>query len=220
MNGEFIHNLQRNLFSRGKSNPDGGTDTGPVYLIVGLGNPGRDYKDTRHNMGFMVVDTLAKSLGINLTRVQQKAITGQGKFGAAKVLLAKPQTYMNLSGKSVAALVRFYKVPVNQVLIVHDDLDLPFGTLRMRAKGSSAGQKGVQSILERLSTLEVPRLRVGIGRPSGSKQGANYVLKTFSPEERKELEYILDRAARATQVFIESGIDTAMNQFNGSILEE
>lgn len=194
--------------------------TTPPFLLVGLGNPGREYRETRHNVGFMVIDRFAQEAGISLSRVQQKAIVGLGNVGDHKVLLAKPQTFMNLSGESVAALVRFYKIPLDQLIVVHDDLDLPFGTLRIRPDGGSAGQKGMQSIISRLGTQQFPRMRFGIGRPPGSKQGASYVLHSFSPEEKKELDYLLSRAADALKTFVVEGLEAAMNRFNGNQLEK
>lgn len=194
--------------------------TVPPFLLVGLGNPGREYRETRHNVGFMVIDRLAQENGITLSRVQQKAIIGLGHLGEHKVLLAKPQTYMNLSGEAVAGLVRFYKIPLDQLMVVHDDLDLPYGSLRIRPDGGSAGQKGMQSIINRLGTQQFPRLRFGIGRPPGSKQGANYVLHGFSPEEKKELDYLLSRAAEALKTFVIEGLEAAMNRFNGNQLEK
>jgi PTH1 family peptidyl-tRNA hydrolase len=127
---------------------------------------------------------------------------------------------MNLSGESVAGLSRFYKVSPDHIIIIHDDIDLPFGTLRLRPSGSSAGQKGVQSIIERLGTQDFPRLRIGVGRPPGYKQGANYVLQNFSRSESDELEVILKEAVEAVFVFINKGIDQAMNQFNGPVFED
>ncbi|MEW6179021.1 MAG: aminoacyl-tRNA hydrolase [Chloroflexota bacterium] len=208
----------RRVFSR-KSMPE--TDfASPPFLLVGLGNPGREYRETRHNAGFMVIDRFAEEAGIPLGRVQQKAIIGSGSLGEHKVLLAKPQTYMNLSGESVAGLVRFYKIPLDRLIVVHDDLDLPFGTLRIRPDGGSAGQKGMQSIISRLGTDQFARLRFGIGRPPGSKQGASYVLHGFSPEEKKDLDYLLSRASEALKTFVLEGLDAAMNRFNGNQLEK
>ncbi len=208
----------RRVFSR--KSPSEMDLTTPPFLLVGLGNPGREYRETRHNVGFMVIDRLAQETGISLSRVQHKAIVGWGSIGEKKVILAKPQTYMNLSGESVAALVRFYKIPTAQLIVVHDDLDLPYGTLRIRPDGGSAGQKGMQSIISRLGTDHFPRLRFGIGRPPGSKQGASYVLHGFSAEEKKDLEYLLSRAAEALKTFVVEGLDAAMNRFNGNQLEK
>lgn len=198
--------------------PDG--QLPPPYLLVGLGNPGREYRDTRHNVGFMVIDRMAEQLGVRMTRVQHKALTAAGVIEGKRVILAKPQTYMNLSGESVSGLARFYKIPLSQLIVINDELDLPFGMLRLRPGGGSAGQKGMQSIIDRLGSQDFPRLRIGIGRPAGSKQGAGYVLKGFSPLERKELDYILERASQALKTFVTAGLDTAMNQYNGSQLEE
>ena len=208
----------RRVFSR-KSMPE--TDfASPPFLLVGLGNPGREYRETRHNAGFMVIDRFAEEAGIPLGRVQQKAIIGSGSLGEHKVLLAKPQTYMNLSGQSVSALVRFYKVPLEQLLIVYDDIDLPFGTLRMRPGGSSGGHKGMQSIIDRLGTQDIPRLRIGVGRPRGSKAAANYVLDEFNGREKLDLPYILDRATQAVQDWIRFGLAEAMNRHNLNLLAD
>jgi PTH1 family peptidyl-tRNA hydrolase len=192
---------------------------GDLFLVVGLGNPGREYQETRHNAGFMVIDRLAADAGASLTRVQHKALVAQAILEEKKVVLAKPQTYMNLSGEAVSGLARFYKIPPERILVVHDDLDLPFGMLRMRASGSSAGQKGMLSILTRMGTEDIPRLRFGIGRPSGSKQGANYVLKPFNPQERKEMDYMVAQATDAVRCFLREGVESAMNKYNRMQLE-
>lgn len=207
------------LFHRNKKKIETDSDQ-PVFLLVGLGNPGREYRENRHNVGFMVLDRLAETLEVKLTRVQNKALYGSGSLGDAKVILAKPQTYMNLSGEAVAGLSRFYKVPLDNSLIIHDDIDLPFGVLRLRPGGGSAGQKGVQSIIDRIGSQDFPRMRFGIGRPSGSKGGAGYVLKNFSRDEQKELIFIIDQAVSAARLFITDGLEAAMNRYNGTHLEE
>ena len=207
-----------NLFRRKISEP--ALDGTAAYLLVGLGNPGREYRDSRHNAGFMVIDRLAADLGVKLTRVQNRALIGSGVIGEAKIVLAKPQTYMNLSGESVSGLVRFYKIPHENLIVIHDDIDLPFGVLRMRPGGGSAGQKGVQSIIERIGAQDFPRLRFGIGRPAGPKGGAGYVLNHFHAEEQKELPFLIDAAAAAVRVFVTDGLEAAMNRYNGSQLEE
>lgn len=196
------------------------TPAAATFLVVGLGNPGREYRDSRHNVGFMLIDQLAEELAIKMSRVQQRAIIGAGMLEGAKLILAKPQTFMNLSGNSVASLVRFYKIPFDRVIVAHDDIDLPFGVLRLRPGGGSAGHKGIQSIIERLGTQQFARLRIGVGRPPGSKQGANYVLQEFSKDESEELAVILREAAQAVRVFVLRGIEQAMNQFNGSVFED
>jgi PTH1 family peptidyl-tRNA hydrolase len=202
------------FLNRSKDPVDG---TGEQFLLVGLGNPGREYRETRHNAGFMVIDRLSEQLGFGLSRVQSKALIGQGKLGEARVILAKPQTYMNLSGQAVASLLRFYKLPHSRLLVIHDDIDLPFGTIRMRPGGGSGGQKGLASIIQQLGTQEFPRLRVGVGRPSGRMDPADHVLQTFSPAERELLLAVLKTAVEASLSFVKDGLSQAMNQFNGEL---
>ncbi len=188
------------------------------YMIVGLGNPGKEYAQSRHNIGFMVLDRLAERFGVSFTRYEQKALVVKVNAEQRTLILAKPQTFMNLSGQSVAPLARFYQVPSDQLMIVYDDIDLPFGTLRVRASGSSAGHKGMQSILDRLGRQDVPRLRVGVGRPHGAKAAAQYVLREFSAQEKIDLPLILDRAAQAVQDWVNFGIVEAMNRHNVNLL--
>lgn len=187
-----------------------------VYLIVGLGNPGAQYRSNRHNIGFMLADRLAERLGVKFTRLESKALVTKGEYQGRRIVLAKPYTFMNLSGQPVGALVRFYKVPLSNVLVAHDDVDLPPGTVRMRPGGSSAGQKGMSSIIERLGTQEIPRLRLGIGRPPGRMEAADYVLQDFSAGEKELIKLTLDRAAEAALVFVVEGLEAAMNQYNGA----
>ena len=189
------------------------------YLLVGLGNPGREYRETRHNVGFMAIDQVCKTAGISLSRVQSKAIIGVGQFAGRRLVLAKPQTFMNLSGQAVAALVRFYKVPLEQILIAHDDLDLPLGTLRLRPTGGSAGQKGIASTIQQLGTQDFGRLRIGIGRPPGQMDPSAYVLQTFSNSEQKLVDQVLERVVSAVERFLREGLEAAMNQYNGSMQE-
>jgi PTH1 family peptidyl-tRNA hydrolase len=190
------------------------------YLITGLGNPGREYRETRHNIGFMLVDHLAQRLGVSFSRMESKALVTKGEYQGRRLVLAKPQTYMNLSGSAVGSLVRFYKVPITNLLVAYDDVDLPLGTIRLRAEGGSAGQKGMASIIERLGTQEFPRLRLGIGRPPGRMDGAAYVLQPFKKDQVDLLPVILERAVEAALVFVTSGLETAMNQYNGLAIEE
>jgi len=190
------------------------------FLIVGLGNPGREYRETRHNAGFMVVDRLCSDSGIRLSRLQSRALVGTGTWDGRKVVLAKPQTYMNLSGQCVTSLLRFYKTPLEQLLVIHDDLDLPVGTLRMRPGGGSAGQRGLASIIQQLGTPDFPRLRVGIGRPPGQMDPADYVLERFVAAERELITMVLDRALDAVRDFLQYGLDHAMNNYNGTMEKE
>jgi PTH1 family peptidyl-tRNA hydrolase len=188
-----------------------------MYLLIGLGNPGREYRDTRHNVGFMFIDRLCVRLNARGMKVQSKAVVTTAAYQDRKLILAKPQTYMNLSGQSAQGLLHFYKIPMENMLIAHDDLDIPFGTIRIRSKGGPGGQKGMASTIEQLGTKEFPRLRIGIGRPPGRMDPAAYVLQNFSREEIKSLSEILDRAAEAALEFVVNGLNMAMNKYNGSI---
>lgn len=187
------------------------------YLLIGLGNPGREYRDSRHNVGFMLVDRLAVRLEARGMKVQSKAITTTAIYEDRKLILAKPQTYMNLSGQSVQGLIHFYKLPLTNVLIAHDDLDIPFGTIRIRPGGGPGGQRGMASTIEQLGTKDFPRLRIGIGRPPGRMDASAYVLQDFTRQEIKSLSEILDRAADAALEFVINGLDKAMNKYNGSV---
>jgi PTH1 family peptidyl-tRNA hydrolase len=186
------------------------------FLIVGLGNPGRDYRENRHNIGFMLIDRLAVKLNVRFTRLQSKALVASAVYNERKIILAKPQTFMNLSGQSVQGLVRFYKLPLTNFLITHDDLDLPPGTIRIRPDGGSAGQKGMESIIERLGTDEFPRLRLGIGRPLGRMEAPDYVLQDFSAGEMTVISEMLNRAVDAALTWVIDGLNSAMNKYNGS----
>jgi PTH1 family peptidyl-tRNA hydrolase len=185
-----------------------------THLIIGLGNPGREYHRSRHNIGFMVVDQLAERLGVAFSRMESKSLVTKADLNGRRVILAKPLTYMNLSGQAVKSLARFYKIPLDELLVVCDDIDLPFGTLRLRPNGGSAGQKGMQSIIDSLGTQEFPRLRLGINRPPGRKDAADYVLQDFTKDEVDYLPAILDRAVEAVLVFVQEGLTEAMNEFN------
>ena len=189
-------------------------DTFP-YLVIGLGNPGREYSRTRHNIGFMLVDRLAVRLNARGMKVQSKAIVITAQYEDQKLILAKPQSFMNLSGQSVQGLVHFYKLPLDHVLIAHDDLDLPFCTIRMRPGGGAGGQKGIKSTIDQLGTPEFARLRLGIDRPPGRMDAAAYVLQEFSQKELMTVSETLDRAADAALAWMSEGLNTAMNKYNG-----
>jgi len=188
-----------------------------TFLLIGLGNPGREYKDTRHNFGFMLIDRIAVRLNARGMKVQSKAIVMTSAYEERKLILAKPQTFMNLSGQSVQGLTHFYKVPFTNMMVLSDDLDIPFGTIRIRASGGPGGQRGLSSILEKLGTKEVPRLRLGIGRPPGRMDPAAYVLQKFSRDEMQMLSEVLDHGAEAVLAFVTHGLNKAMNEFNGSV---
>lgn len=189
-------------------------DTGNLFLIVGLGNPGREYKNNRHNVGFMLLDRLAARLAETFKRYELNALVAKVSFQGRRLILAKPQTYMNNSGLAVRSLVRYYKVPLENLMVVYDDVDLPFGQLRLRPGGGSAGHKGMNSIQEQLGTEEFPRLRFGIGRPPGRMEAADYVLQDFSRDESELLSQILDRGVDAILLFLSEGLEKAMNVYN------
>jgi len=188
-----------------------------AFLLVGLGNPGREYLWNRHNAGFMVIDRLAVRLNARGMKWQSRAIVMTAAHDQHPLLLAKPQTYMNLSGQSVQGLIHFYRLPLERVLVIYDELDLPFGVIRLRPAGGAGGHNGVASIIEHLGRQDFPRLRIGIGRPPGRMEAADYVLHDFSREERALLSEVLDRAADAALTFVAEGLEAAMNRFNGDV---
>ena len=185
------------------------------FLIAGLGNPGRQYANNRHNVGFMVLSRLAEKVGESFNRMESRALVAKANYQGIRLILAKPQTYMNGSGNAVRSLLRFYKLPLQQLLVVFDDVDLPLETLRLRAEGGSGGQKGMQSIIEQLSSEAFPRLRVGIGRPPGRMEAADYVLQDFAKSEKELLDLTLNQAVDAILTFVTDGLDKAMNLYNG-----
>jgi peptidyl-tRNA hydrolase, PTH1 family len=187
------------------------------FVVVGLGNPGPRYAATRHNLGYRVVSLLAermvgrfKVLKLPSTRVE----VVEGRLAGHSVVLVRPLSYMNDSGGPVAGVARYYKVPPEQVVIVHDELDLPFGSMRLKRGGGDAGHNGLRSITAALGSPEYNRVRVGIGRPPGRKSGADYVLHEFAPAERAELPYEIDRAADAVEALVSEGLETAQNEYN------
>lgn len=182
-----------------------------MHLVVGLGNPGRRYRGTRHNVGHEVIERLARRWGIRLHE-EEEALVGSGPVAGHVVLLGQPLTYMNESGRAVASLVRRYGLRPQEVLVIYDDVDLPLGTIRIRPRGSAGGHRGMSSVLSALGTQDVPRLRIGIGRPQGD--AAAYVLSRFSPEERPIVDEAIERAADAVEVILQEGVEAAMNRFN------
>ena len=191
-----------------------------MKLIVGLGNPGKSYSRNRHNVGFQCLNYFARLRSIRLDHRQCQARAGIGKVGGEKLLLAKPWTFMNLIGKSVACLVRKHKIPLSDLLIVYDDLDLPLGKIRLRQSGRSGGHKGMNSIISALGSEAFPRIKVGIGRPQTDKQSlsedaiVNYVLSDFSPQEEATVRSAIARVAEAIDCFLTQGTKAAMNKFN------
>ena len=188
-----------------------------AYLIVGLGNPGRLHRGNRHNVGFMVVDMLTTEWKQGFSRLEHEALIAEGRLQGQKVILAKPQTFMNICGGSVARLVHSHDVPVANLLVVSDDIDLPLGQLRLKPFGGTGGHKGLKSIQEQLGSQAFPRLRVGIGRPPGSTDPADYVLRNFTDDELSELEIDIRRAADCVLSFLGDGIEAAMTRFNRTV---
>jgi PTH1 family peptidyl-tRNA hydrolase len=187
------------------------------YFIVGLGNPGKEYDSTRHNVGFRVVNELARRYGLTFGKKERKAIAATGVLHDKKVILAKPQTYMNLSGEAVRSLVDFYKVELPNILVVCDDLDIPLGTVRLRKSGSAGGQNGIKSVIQHLGTQDFSRLRFGIGRPPGKMQAKDYVLSGFLGDDAILATQVVDRAADAVETWLKEGIEIAMTRHNGDI---
>ena len=198
----------------GRTRPGGAVE----WLIVGLGNPGRQYALNRHNVGFHVVNLLAEENDWTFDETRNQALLARGQMEETKVALVKPQTYMNLSGQAVAGLMAYYRVDLDRLLVVLDDNDLPLGRLRLRPQGSAGGHKGLASIIEHLSTSEFCRLRIGIRNEEQPRELADFVLAKFSQKERPLVDAALEAGIRAIGVFIQDGIQAAMNQFNSITL--
>lgn len=185
-----------------------------MVLIVGLGNPNRRFKENRHNIGFALLTQLAAHWGLDYSRVQSDALICDTHRGNRKIILAKPQTWMNSSGLSVAALQRFFKVDLSNLIVAYDDLDLPSGVIRIRPGGGSGGHKGMESIIKHLGSDEYPRIRLGIGRPPGKMEPADYVLQDFSAQEKGLVEAMLQRGVECIELFLDEGLQACMNQCN------
>ncbi len=191
--------------------------TDPMWLIVGLGNPGERYARTRHNIGFEALDTLARRHGLQFRTGRANSLTAEGTIAGQRVVLAKPQTFMNLSGQAVSSLRAWYKLdPSRELLVIYDDLDLPFARLRLRERGSAGTHNGMRSIVQQLGSVEFPRLRVGIGQPPGKMDPAAYVLARFNKEEEAALPALLDTIADAVELVLREGLTAAMNRYNPS----
>jgi len=185
-----------------------------TWLIIGLGNPGKEYRLTRHNVGFRVVDRLARQQGIQFSKRRGGARIGEGRLGGKRVVLAKPQTYMNKSGVAVKKLVKALGIPLDHLVVVHDDLDLACGRMKIKEGGGHGGHKGVQSIIEELGSADFLRVKVGIGKPPDPEEGADYVLSRFAADERALIKESVEQAAEAIEALIVSGKDQAMNKYN------
>lgn len=186
------------------------------FLIVGLGNPGKQYESTRHNVGFMVLEALAKQTGITgKTESRFNAIVGTGHALGKRLILAQPLTFMNNSGEAVSKILQYYSLEPEQLLVIYDEAALPFGRIRIRPGGSAAGQKGMQSIITQLGSPEIPRLRVGIGAPPAKMAMPNFVLSRFDAAEQKDLPLVIDAALSAVEMILSDGLERTMERFNG-----
>lgn len=186
-----------------------------MKVIVGLGNPGREYGKTRHNVGFWVVDRLARELGIELKESKFKGLIGEGRVGQEKVILVKPLTYMNLSGECVIPLLHFYKIePKEDLVVIFDDMDLPCGKIRLREKGSSGGHNGMKSIIAHLNTEQFKRIKIGIDRPQPGRKVPDYVLSPFAKEQEEEVLLAVERAAAAVIDWFDHPFSNVMNRYN------
>lgn len=192
-----------------------------MFIIVGLGNPTNEYSQTRHNVGFNVIDAIADKYNIAVTERKNRAFCGKGIIAGQKVLLAKPQTYMNLSGESVRGLVDFYKVdPETEVLVIYDDVSLDVGQLRIRKKGSAGGHNGIKNIIQHLGTENFPRIKVGVGEKPKEYDLADYVLGRFSAGEREVMEESYQKVIEAVELILQDEMDGAMNRYNKKVVKE
>lgn len=185
-----------------------------MFVIVGLGNPGKKYEKTRHNMGFLAIDKLAEKHDIKVNKLKHKALTGDGFIFGQKALLVKPQTYMNLSGESVREIVSYYDIDLEDLIVIYDDFDLEIGTIRIRKKGSAGSHNGMKSIIGQIQSKDFPRIRIGIGKSGGGAEWKDFVLGKTSKQDEKLIEDAVDRAADAVGCILEKSIDKAMNEYN------
>lgn len=204
--------LFRKLFRRKAEEREG--ENVPMKLVVGLGNPGEKYERTRHNVGFEVIDQCQKHLNIDLKEAKFKGALGSLRSGSEKIFFLKPLTYMNLSGESVRQLMAYYKIEPDDLLVIYDDLDLPPGRIRLRQKGSHGGHNGMKSIMQHIGTDRFNRIRIGIGRPGPGMDIPEYVLGTFSPQDRQQVDEAVDQASAAVQMWTEQDFPMVMNKYN------
>ncbi len=185
-----------------------------MYVIVGLGNPGKQYQQTRHNVGFNAIDVLSEKLGIRVDKIKYKAVVGEGLYQGEKVMLVKPQTFMNLSGESVMKIMKYFNLPIENLIVIFDDIDTDLGKLRIRKKGSAGTHNGMRNIIYLLQKDEFPRVRIGIGKPERGDL-KDFVLRKFSQDEKVIISDTISRAAEAALAIIREDVDKAMNQYNG-----
>lgn len=185
-----------------------------LFAVIGLGNPGKDYTNTRHNIGFDTIDILAEKNNISLNKIKFKSVYGEGNIDGKKVFLVKPQTFMNNSGVAVRELVQFYKIPIENIIVIVDDIDIDFAAIRIKKKGSAGTHNGLKSIINHLQRQDFPRIKIGIGKKYPNQNLADFVLSRFSKEERPDIEDSIAKAAEATEIIIKDDINQAMNKYN------
>ncbi len=185
-----------------------------MFVVIGLGNPGKDYTNTRHNVGFDTINLLAQRNNITLNKIKFKAVCGEGHMGNEKVILAKPQTFMNNSGISVREIIQFYKVPIHNIIVIVDDIDIEFASLKIKMKGSAGTHNGLKSIIYHIQSDEFPRVKIGIGKKRENQDLADFVLSRFSKEERIDIDSSILTAAEAVETIIGEDINKAMNKYN------
>lgn len=186
-----------------------------MYIIVGLGNPGAEYEKTRHNVGFRAIDEIAKNLNIDISKTKFDAIIGEGRLGSEKVILMKPQTYMNLSGTSVRQAMDFYKLDVENLIVIYDDIDIELGKIRVKKNGSAGTHNGMRNIVQMISSENFPRVRIGTDKPKNGMDLASFVLMPFTKDESSIVESAIEKASKAVEKIICGGVASAMNEFNG-----
>ncbi len=187
---------------------------GVQWLLVCLGNPGKEYANTRHNIGFLAADALEERTGVKFNKLKYRALTGEVTLGGQRVLVVKPQTYMNLSGEAVKLAGGFYKIPPDHILVLYDDVSLPLGKLRIRASGSAGGHNGIKNIIAHLGTDAFPRIKVGVGAPQREDGLVDWVIGSFTASERKVVDAAIEKALDAAECVIEHGVSEAQNRFN------
>lgn len=185
-----------------------------MYLIVGLGNPGKQYESTRHNVGFLAIDDIAEELNIKVDKLKFKSLIGEGRIGNEKIILAKPQTFMNLSGEAVVELVNFYKIDMSNVIVIYDDIDLDTGKLRIRKSGSAGTHNGMRSIIGLLGRQDFPRIRIGVSKPKNGQDLASFVLSKFEKSELEDVKNTIINSRKAVVETMETNLDKAMNLYN------
>lgn len=186
-----------------------------MFVVIGLGNPGNKYRKTRHNVGFDTIECLGETHNIKISKIKFKSIYGEGRIGNEKVLLVKPQTYMNNSGISALEILRYYDIPIENIIVIYDDVDIDFGSLRIRPKGSAGSHNGMKSMIYHLQDDEFPRVRIGVGSPKEQQDLADFVLSGFNKEEREIIDITIKKASEAVESIIIKGINKAMNEYNG-----